>query len=474
MSGNSTVVQIGSAAVSTTGGLTGKLLDQLKLALVGVNTTNTSSVSTPGTSANPITIPSGTGAVNISTADSGLISVPSGYQFVVYQGSGTLTGGNANTVVIGDLNYRGSAGTVIGTGTGSGTVVDTTAGAQFAMATGNELVFGLGNNQTFQFDSGYSTLVAGNSVQSGSSEAVSVDGTASVIGFYVGATDFMQTGGSETMYAGAGVSTLMAMSGNTVFFGSNAGDVVSLGSGNAEILNTNETGAGAGITSVMAGTGSDTIFAQGGVNYHGGSGNSFFIGGPGSSTVYTAANETAFGGTGGDVVSVAAGSKLLFIGVGGADTIMGGTIAPTVWGNTNEQMTVADSVQSGIYILYGNNDQMNLASTGGHSHIIGLDGGAFAGNATLTMSTAGNDSLVLFSPNQFGMTGATHTLTVANWQASDLLDLTFASINGQTFGYTQSNVSAAQAALSAGHSFTLADGTTVMFTGAKPTTIAHI
>lgn len=468
-----TTVAVGSVSVSTSGTLTGQLLETFASALSVSSATTVTAITTAGTTGAPITLPAspstGSNSLIIPTSDTGVISVPSGYQFVVYQGTGSLVGGDSSTVIIGDLNYAGGAGTVIGTGTQSGTVVDTTPGATFAMATGSELVFGLASAQSFRFDSGYSTLVS-----AGSGQSVSVDSSASVIGFYTGTANFMQTGGAETMYAGPGVSTVDATAGNTVFFGSNAGDMVSLGSGTGEVLDTNETGAGAGMTTVMAGTGSDTIFAQGGVDYTGSTGKSLFIGGPGHSTVYTAANETAYGGTGGEVVSIAAGSKLLFLGGGGADTLMGGTVAPTVWGNVGENLTVADSVSGGLYVMYGSNDQMNLTSTGGAAHIVAIDGGPFAGNATLTMSNAGGDALVLFSPAEFGLTAVTHTLTVANWQASDLLDLTFTTISGQEFGYSQANATAAQTALASGSSFTLSDGTTVVFQGAKPTTVAHI
>ena len=90
------------------------------------------------------------------------------------------------------------------------------------------------------------------------------------------------------------------------------------------------------------------------------------------------------------------------------------------------------------------------------------------------MSNAGNDSLVLFSADQFGMTHAAHTLTIMNWQASDMLDLTFATAGGNTIGYQASDATAMQKALASGSSYTLPDGTTVTFQGAKPTTIAHI
>jgi hypothetical protein len=474
MSGT-TVVSDGGVSVSTAGALTGQLLQQFVSALSVSSAVTVAATSTAGTQGAPVTLPaapttSGNNTLVIPSGDSGVISVPGGYQFVIYQGTGSLVGGDANTVVFAN-NYRGPAGTVLATGSAGGRIVNTVAGGQIGLAAGNELVFGLADSQGYRFDSGFSTLVS-----TGASEAASVGGTASVLAFFGGASSVMQTGGSATIVANPASSTsVVANSGNTVLWDSNAGDAVTLGSGNAMVLNAN------GKTTITAGSGADTVFgqgsapSQGGVIYHGGSGSSFFIGGPGTSTVYAAANETAFGGTGGGLISVAGNTNLLFIGGGGADTISGsGTVPPTIWGNAGENLTVNDGAQGGIYILFGNNEQMDLTNTGGGAHILALDGAPFTGNATLTMSSAGNDSLVLFSPDQFGMAHQNATITVMNWQASDLLDLSFATTGAGIVGYTDQDVANAQAALASGNQFTLSDGTTVVFQGNKPTTIAHI
>jgi len=453
MSGNATTVSIGSVSVSTSGALTGQLLEQFASALSVAGAPLVASVSTAGTAQSPITLPGPTGGQTVLTipaTDQGIISIPAGYKFVVYKGTGHLVGGDANTVII-------------GAGTNSGTVVATDPGAVVAMATGNEMVFGTASAQSYRFDTGFDTLLA-----NGAGDTLTMDGAASLFAFFNDGGSFTQTGGASTIVAGGAAATMNASAGQTEFW-SSANNAVSLGSGSAIVL-----GNASGTTSVTAGAGSDTVVAVNTMNYKGGTGNSLFVGGSGMSTVYTATNETAYGGTGGDVMSIASGSKLLFVGGGGADSLMGGTIAPTVWGNKNENLTVTDSVAGGNYVLFGNNDQMNLQNSGGGSHIIALDGAPFAGNASLTMSSAGNDSLVLFSPEQFGLTHQPATITVMNWQASDVLDLTFATIGSKTFGYTAADQQTAQTALGSGNSFTLSDGTTVVFQGAKPNTVFHV
>jgi hypothetical protein len=451
--------------------LTGQLLLQFQSVLSASNAVTVPSVSTAGTTTAPVTLPAApvttpaqpTNTLIIPSSDSGVISVPAGYQFVIYMGTGQLVGGDASQVVIGDLNYSGNAGTIMGTGTGIGTVSATGANARIAMATGNEVVLALAAAQTMSFDSGYDTVVA-----TGAGDSVSVDAAASVIGYFNNAANFDITGGSSTIVAGVGVNTLSATSGNAVLFGSNAGNSVLGGSGNVGFLNA------AGQSTFTAGSGSDTVFAQGGVLYNGSTGNSLFVGGPGMSTVFAAQNETAYGGTGGEVVSLSGTDKLLMVGGGGADTVMGGTVAPTIWGNTNENLTVTNTAAGGQYVLFGDNNKMDLSGSGGGSHIIGVNFQGFTGNTTLVASNAGNDSVVLFSAKEFGATaGPAHTITISNWQSTDLLDLTFTTIQNQTFGYTAADAQGATTALAAGNSFTLSDGTTVVFQGAKPTTVFH-
>lgn len=477
MRGNATVVHVGNATVSipASAALTGLLLASIQSAAKGSSEITPPSVSAPGSAQHPVTLPappgSGINSLVVPDGDDGVISVPAGYRFVTYQGHGTVTGGDASTAVIVGSNYTGGAGTVIGSGTQAGTVTDTTPGAQFGMAGGDELVLGRADSQGYRFDSGSSTLVS-----TGHDEALSVGSAASVVGYFAGTASVVQTGGAQTVVADPGSSTTMvATAGDSLIFDSDAGDVVTLGSGNAFVANA------FGLSTITAGSGADTVLANGsapgmgGVIYRGGTGRSLFIGGAGTSTVYAAAQETAFGGRGGEVVSVTGGSNLLFLGGGGADTITGNaSVAPTVWGHDGEHLGVENAAKGGVYILFGNNDQMDLSSTGGGAHILGLDAAPFAGNATLTMSNAGNDSLVLFSADEFQMAHANATITVLNWQASDVLDLTFGMAGGQAAGYSTSDVAKAQAALAAGNSFTLPDGTTVVFQGAKPTTVAHI
>lgn len=444
MSGT-TVVSVGNTSVSTTGAYTGQLLNRFANAL-----SVSAAVSSPGASPPP-----SNGQYNqtliIPSSITGTINVPTGYEFVIYLGSGNLVGTDPREVIIGDLNYTGTSGTVIGTGTGNGTVVDSTGGATFSMSTGNEMITALGAADMYMFDSGYSTVIGGSG-----SDSVSVGGSASVVGFFGSGEKFSLTTGSATMVAGAN-------------------SAATLGSGNNEFVD-----GGAGNGTVIGGSGHDTIFAlgstTGGIMYEGGTGNSVFIGGAGLSTVYTAQSELAFSGAGGDIFNMSSNSSTTLVATAGNSTVTGGSSHETVYSTGNDSVTDSNSVAGGTYYLFGSGASVNMAGSAGGKLLVTSDFLA-SGNTDITMSGAGNDSLVLYSPNEFNLSHGTATLTLSNWQGSDVLDLTYApSAPGATggAGYQASDAASAQAQLAAGSSFTLSDGTTVVFQGAKPTTIYHV
>ena len=330
-------------------------------------------------------------------------------------------------------------------------------------------------SQNYNFGSGFTTLTSGTS---GSKQSVSVDGTANVLAYMNGSATFNQSGGNSTFVAAPGTNTFMQTGGSGEYWASSTGDAITLGGAGSQ-----ETVAGAvsgGVQTIHASGGADTIFAAGsapgvgGIIYYGSSastGSSFLVAGKGTSTVYTAANETMYGNTGGSWVSMSSGSNMVFLGGGGADTITGGGAKATIWGLSNETITSSASVGSAVYIVNGDKSAIDITSSGGNAKFLAIDGGVFAGNATLTMSNAGHDGVALFSADAFGLSHVAHTLTIANWQSTDVLDL---SPLGGASGYGASVAAAAQSALASGKSFTLADGTTVTFTGNKPTTIANV
>lgn len=455
MSGT-TIVSVGSTSVSTSGALTGQLLKQFTASLAATNAVTVASASAVGTVSNPITFASGPGAANngnntliIPSSDSGDISVPSGYQFIIYQGSGTLLGANSTQVIIGDLDYSGGAGTVLSTGSVGGTVADSAPGALLSFAGGTNVVSATGAGQTVQLDGGTNDVLA------------------------LAATQMIiQSGGASTINssgANAGSATAVASAGSMAFFGFGAGnDVVSV-SGSTSLL---FQGIG-GTDTIFGGGGSDTVIAGQAV-YMGGSGSNLFVGGAGTSTLYGAAQETIYGGTGGGVFSLGANSSDFFVAHGGADStamasdsvVLGAkNVGDQVWGNSNENLTIgaAASATGAVVVGFGTNDSINMTNSAGNDTVVlwNVDFGAnpFTGNTTLTGASAGGDVFVMFgSLFGFASEGA-HTVVINNWQSSDFLDL--------SAGYTTGDVTTAQAGTNAGgvFSFTLSDGTTVQIHG---------
>jgi hypothetical protein len=464
MSG-STVLAVGGVTVTATGAFTGALVADIQALINAASVAGNLDVevAVPG---QPLPPPSTTpGALHVLVlppGETGALQIPAGYDVVV-NGAGNaaaISGGDPSTIVVGDLIYSGGAGTVVAAGGAEGSsVADITPNAVMSFDSGNNLVFGVASAQSFRFDAGLNTLVA-----TGLGDVVSVDGSASVIGYLNAGGSVMQNSAqaSETMVAGSTVQSFFNIeAGNAIIWGSPGGESVFAGTGSVEFLN------GSGISTMTASTGADTVFATGGVDYQGGTGKSLFIGGSGFSTVMASSNEVAYGGTGGEQIILSQGDTLLFVGGAGSDTIMGAdSVAPTIWGNNGNNLTVISSAPGALYVLYGN-DTMNLASAAGSAHIVALNGGPFEGNDSLTMASAGNDSLVMVSGSVFGLSTGDHTVTVMNWQSSDVMDL--------SIGYTSADAAGAQAALAGGaSSFTLTDGTTVQFMGNKPTNIVHI
>jgi hypothetical protein len=448
-----TTVAIGGVTVSTSGALTGALFQKFNSVTAAAAANSLLNVASPTGTTFPAPISGDTNVLVINSSVTGSISVPAGYQYIVYNGSGSITGGDSSQAVIGDLNYSGGAGTVAASPTVSSeaeSVNDSAAGAVLSFANGTNTVTAAGAGQTINLDAGASFVLA---QQAG---------------------DLInQTGGSSTINSAAstaGSDTVMLTGGTMQFNAFGQGnDVVSVG-GNASLM---VFGGTTGTDSVFGGSGADTVVVNSGV-YTGGSGKSLFVGGAGSSTVYTAAADTMFGGSGSGMYNFTKGSENLWVGGGGKDVVSlaSGTVGAQLFGANNEALTLTGAASSSgaVVVALGATESINMMGTAGGNDVIlwnAIAGGqTFAGNVTLTASSAGKDLFAMFAASTFGAQSVgPHTITIDNWQASDTFDI--------SNGYTAAQASEATAALASGSSFTLSDGTTVQFNGAKPTTIIH-
>jgi hypothetical protein len=458
MSGNATVFSIGGVSVSASGALTGAILHQLNTLYGPGGLLAGDVVTVPGGVNNP-TLPAATGPnelLLIPASDTGTISVPAGYAYVVYTGSGSVTGGG-NALILGDLNYTGTAPSVVAsdpTNSIASTIDGGAAAATIIVAGG-----------------------AGNAITaSGAGAVVDIEGNGSGTVSAPGAGDTINmTGGTYLLYA-LGGATLNISGGTATVQSGQAGDWLDA-SGNASV----RFQGGKSIDTLVAHSGADTVFAGSGVVYQGGSGSDLFVAGPTSNITLTgAAQETIYGNLGKAQWDLSNSSQAAMVMGGGTDAVTLGATQATIWSYNNEVMTVGQSGSSpanSTFVDFGNNVSFDLTNSGGGSKILAWNANYgpadFTGNTTLVASNAGNDVLVLVAASEFGNSpAAAHTITVSNWQASDILDLTFSPSTNT--GYTEADVASAQQQLAAGSSFTLSDGTTVVFQGAKPTTIYHI
>jgi hypothetical protein len=498
MASNATVLSLPGVSISVTGGLTGALLQQV--VNVFASTTNPVDVVTLPGGVNDPTLPTAPdihpNALVIPTDDTGTIIIPSGYDYVIYAGTGSLSGADASTALIGDnLTYTGTAGTVIGA-SGTETVTDNTNSAVLSFATGAVTVNASGNSDTVNLDnvSGADSIGlsgSGNTTNfdqdpSGSqvaetaavaaaagvatvgitgSDDVTNLGSGEIALFVLGSDLLNQTGGAATIVtSGAGIVTINATGGTTTIYDNNGGNTFSGGVSTEFVAD----GGAADTYNAVTG-GADTIFAVTSLTYNGANAAStLFVGGAGAATVFAGTAATIYGGTGTGSYTEGTGS-FFFQGSGGSDTILGGTTAAsvTVWGNNNENTTVSQlgSASGGLYVAYGASDTLNATDArGGNTFVVydaTLPGGTnFTGNTTLVGSSLGGDAFDILA----GTSTAAHTITIENWQASDTLNLS---------GFSAGDISTADAALASaggsGATFTLSDNTTIKFVGTSPT-----
>ena len=507
-----TVLSVGGVQITSTGGQTGALLKSINAAANGtdVNVVPPGATSLPAAPTTP-----GPHTLVVPASYTGPMSIPSGYTYVIYAGTAPVTGGDGNTQIVGNnLNYTGSAGVVVGTGTG-GSVADNAPGALMSFF-GNYSVSASGNNDTVKIDPGSPVQVTltgsgsevdlgavGGAASASAAAAAAVIATTTVdltapttpgggadtvkaeVGtsnlLYVKtATDIMATGGATTVVTGTGgVVTLNATGGSQLIFDHDGGNMINAGPATEYVT---AVSVPASTFNAMAG-GADTIFASSAIGYSNAGGTAaslFFLGGAGAVTVSAAAAETVFGGKGGGSYSVGA-TSFEFFGGGGADSISGGAGASSVlaFGSSNENLTItqAASTKGNTFVSFGNNDTINAANAAGgntwqivNQTLPAAAGGTFTGDSTLMGSSAGSDTFVVYID---GSAPPAHTITIENWQASDVLFISNLASASQSLG--ASDVAAVNAFQTGGSSsLTLSDGTTIAFQGAKPTTIAHL
>ncbi len=362
-----------------------------------------------GTFDNPILIPQPTGGgggivnyIDIPDADTGVISVPAGYQVVVYNGPGTIIAGPGQQV-IGDLNVRGGASTVVAGGTG-GRVIDSTSGALLSILSGNYTVRSQGDGQTVTTSNkvkfNLNVTGSGSTIQVGDvgssipgqlrgSSFATIAGTNDTVNMFPdqNATYIVTTGATGSVFTMTGTTqhnpgtvqtfvldegaTIAGGLGTLVVYDSVGSAMTFNGTGNASTVFLLDSVGGGNITTglhtqyynvatsaaanITAGTGAnDSIFALHGVNYNGAKGSSaLVVASPdpasGANTIAAAANTTIYGGAAGGFYSI--GGGLFFFGAGSVSSGMvqdtatqtslsGGGSAFTLYTNSNESLTI--------------------------------------------------------------------------------------------------------------------------------------
>jgi len=489
MSGSAspTVLSAGSVTIKATGGYTGDLLQRIVNATSG----STSVLTGTSTAGNGSALPaapttSGTYALVIPSTYTGSLSIPSGYNYVLYSGTGELTGGTSSTVVVGNnLNYSGGAGTVVATGTGTvgATVTDSIASALISVYTGTYTVNASGGSDTVVVDTGSSAVVNA----TGSNDTVLVGTPPTNVA----------TGSVATQASGGAAETINAAGTNNIIYDYSGGNLINLGGSDEYVSNSATLTA-----STVVGTGgNDTVIATAATDFIGtAASSSLFVGSDvGVVTVASAVNQTVVGAAGGGTYTEGAASTGSFaffghftttLGAAVTDSIVGSASSPTVdvWGNSEENEVVSQAgtakgfLKGNSFVGYGEGDTINATHTTGGDNFILFNvattanpsaGGNFVGNSTLFGSSAGNELFAFFG-NLGYTTVATpaHTITIENWVSSDVLGLGVG--DGKTAGfYTSGDASGLLSALTAAKggsaSYTLSDGTTIKFVGASPT-----
>jgi len=486
MSGT-TIVSSGSVTVQSSSANTGIYLSQIQLQL-----SNTESYTYENNTSVPAPAIIGENLVFTLTPSS-TVNIDPNYGIVLTDSANTnLTGGSHYTDIIsgaGGLTYTGSAGEVVALGSNS--IIHTLlAYAKLAFGgTGNSAVVA-GNYSTLSLDNGSSgvftvtgtgaIIVDGSVAPADASVAGAMSTFSLTSGSSITLADAVAgdsayvilNGGANTVSAQAGTSTISALTGGDVYFGSN----------NAATLFVGATSIAAAVSTIFGGGGNSTVFGEAGVLYTEGSGNNTYVGGIASvlaaggvasgsmatSTITaTTGHDTIFGGTVSTMLNLGQGSEL-FVGGGASDTLMGGSIAPVVFGNSNEDVKLIGTATGGVLVALGATDTID-ASLGGQHNDFFISNAAGIGNTTLIGSLAapgasvGSGDIFVVS-SVAGAAAVAHTITIENFQTNDAFFLSgYSAADDATFA------AAATATPTGSMSVTLSDNTTIRFIGNHPT-----
>ena len=202
--------------------------------------------------------------------------------FAVLVGQGTFTGGEGNSLTIGDDSAQ-----TINLGPGDDTTRGGGGNDVVASTTGRDLLAGDEGNDTLHGGDGDDTLLGGDDDD--------------VVGGGNGNDLLSGDAGNDWLMGEDGNDTAIGGAGNDVLFGMNGNDLLTGDAGNDTIV------GGDGNDSILGGTGNDLI--------GGGAGDDLIDGGDGNDAlVGEGGNDTLFGGAGDDVLW----------GFGGDDWLIGG------------------------------------------------------------------------------------------------------------------------------------------------------
>ncbi len=398
------------------------------------------------------------------TGSNDVASVLSGTNFI-------LTGASPETIDVaggwtqmqfggGQVTIDQTAGTVLGTLVAGGTLVvnggggrttfwDAAGGTSAQLGAASEFVAGAGSDTAAASAGGTDTVWAAGGAMHlfGSNQAGS-------------RLLFAGVAGASSVSGGA-AATVYGLGGSGVYTAGAAFEYVGYGSADT----------------IFAGAGSnDTVFAEfGALDYSGqGAQTLTFAGGAGAASVAAPDTATVYGGSGSLAVT-AGGASFTFIGMSGKDTITQGFGSGETWSGSNEHLTLTSVGSAGAFgsqvIAYGTNDTIDATNSNGSNSFLMLNQAGFTGNATILGATAGNDLFTLYVDTT---KPPAHTITIENWQPSDVFVAANLSYGADgPLSNADANTVNAFAAGQLGNSFTLTDGTKVVFAGAQPTAILH-
>ena len=263
MADNATVgVNIGGANITTSGALTGTLLQDLEKFITaqhGFNFIQYTGQDVSGLGQQDV-------LVDLPPIDP-VINLPDSagaFMQDLAAGALTLTGGGANTSIAagGSINYSGAAAEIVAVGA-MGTVSSTGAGAVIGVGDGSYNVVGSGQGDTYEMDVGAGNVIdvtatgGGNLFEMDSISGAGPTDIATINALAGGNTWDLLSGNADatlgvadTVFATAGTSTINA-AGSDVYYGG-AASTMFLGAG--------------GANTVFGGSGNDTVHGDGGVD----------------------------------------------------------------------------------------------------------------------------------------------------------------------------------------------------------------